>query len=598
MIDYLSKVLYILGERRKRLPILLILFLISSLSEAFGVGMIGSFIQLTADPDSMLEISILSWLYKFVRAQSIDQFIVIFGLLIIGVFLLKSLFYFIIRVTIFNFSFSQRKILVSKLLNAYLNVPYTFHLKQSSANLTKNIVVETNKFSSACLLKLLDAIANLLIIVVLFILLIRTDAVLMLTILGFFLPVFLLFYFLRKKFVMWGRLKSQSQKRMIQIINHSLGGLKETRVLGCEGYFQNQIDKQGQVFSRAATLFNSSQIVPRISIEAALICVVIAAIIINQYLANDSSQNFAATLGVFSIASIRLIPSTTQLMQSIGMMQNAKYALDMLYLDLKALEERDADLQRLNPDRLKASERLAFDREIKIQNLTFSYPEASRPSIVNLSMSIRKGESVALIGKSGAGKTTLVDILLGLLTPEQGDIKVDDVSVYRDLRSWQNLMGYIPQSIFLTEDSIKRNVAFGVPNHSIDVSKVMRVLDAVQLGDFIEQLPEGIDTKVGERGVRLSGGQRQRIGIARALYHDREILILDEATSALDTETEVLVNEAIKSLAGVKTLIIIAHRLSTVEHCDRLFELKEGQVINSGSYHEVVVGDDLSASLK
>lgn len=337
-----------------------------------------------------------------------------------------------------------------------------------------------------------------------------------------------------------------------------------------------------------------------------MICVVIAAIIINQYFVSEGSQNFAATLGIFSIASIRLIPSTTQLMQSIGMMQNAKYALDMLYLDLKALEKRDADLDQLavnnrreiREDQLNNSERLAFDKEIKIRDLTFSYPEATRPSIVNLSMTIRKGESIALIGKSGAGKTTLVDILLGLLTPELGDIKVDGISIYDNLRSWQNLMGYIPQSIFLTEDSIKRNVAFGVPNHLIDVEKVMKVLDAVQLGEFIEQLPEGIATKVGERGVRLSGGQRQRIGIARALYHDREILILDEATSALDTETEVLVNEAIKSLAGVKTLIIIAHRLSTVEHCDRLFEMQDGRVINSGSYDEVVVGDDLSASLK
>ncbi|MEM7591327.1 MAG: ATP-binding cassette domain-containing protein, partial [Cyanobacteria bacterium P01_A01_bin.83] len=197
--------------------------------------------------------------------------------------------------------------------------------------------------------------------------------------------------------------------------------------------------------------------------------------------------------------------------------------------------------------------------------------------------------SIALIGKSGAGKTTLVDVILGLLQPNSGDIRVDGQSIYNNLRSWQNLIGYIPQSIFLIDDTIERNVAFGVPDHMIDRTRVEKAIRTAQLEELVEQMPQGIKTMVGERGLRLSGGQRQRIGIARALYHEREILVLDEATSALDNETEKLVSEAISSLAGTKTLIIIAHRLTTVENCDRIYMMEKGRIVKSGSYQEVVL---------
>ncbi|MEM7064220.1 MAG: ATP-binding cassette domain-containing protein, partial [Cyanobacteria bacterium P01_B01_bin.77] len=220
--------------------------------------------------------------------------------------------------------------------------------------------------------------------------------------------------------------------------------------------------------------------------------------------------------------------------------------------------------------------------------VTYSYPEVETPALNDLSLVIKKGQSIAFIGKSGAGKTTLVDLILGLLVPNGGDVRVDNVSIYKDIRAWQNLVGYIPQTIFLMDDTIERNIAFGVPDELIDQTKLQKAIEAAQLGDFINTLPETINTVVGERGVRLSGGQRQRIGIARALYHEREILVLDEATSALDNETEQLVSESISALAGTKTLIIIAHRLSTIEKCDYVYMLQSGEIIKSGSYQEVV----------
>lgn len=245
----------------------------------------------------------------------------------------------------------------------------------------------------------------------------------------------------------------------------------------------------------------------------------------------------------------------------------------------------------LNPSKFSLTDRVVIDR------LTYRYPGAESNALTNLSLTLRKGESIALIGKSGAGKTTLVDVLLGLLIPQSGDIKVDGLSIYGGLRSWQDLIGYIPQTIFLTDDTIERNIAFGVPDDQIDPERIAKAVHSAQLSDLVAQLPDGLQTMVGERGTMLSGGQRQRIGIARALYHEREILVLDEATSALDNETESLISEALRELSGQKTMIIIAHRLTTVEHCDRIYDMRKGQIVRSGSYQEVVLGEQSTDSV-
>ncbi|HEY9302545.1 MAG TPA: ATP-binding cassette domain-containing protein, partial [Phormidium sp.] len=231
---------------------------------------------------------------------------------------------------------------------------------------------------------------------------------------------------------------------------------------------------------------------------------------------------------------------------------------------------------------------LSSIKQIKLDNVLYRYSEKIDPAINNISLEINQGESIAFIGKSGAGKTTLVDIILGVLTPQSGDITVNGVSIYNSLRTWQDVVGYIPQSIFLLDETIEQNIAFGVPKSQIDHERLQQSIAAAQLEEVISQLPQGIHTRVGEHGVMLSGGQRQRIGIARALYHEREVLVLDEATSALDNETEQKVSEAIRALSGKKTVIIIAHRLSTVEHCDRVYLLEQGQVVRSGKYGEVV----------
>ncbi|MGB5969403.1 MAG: ABC transporter ATP-binding protein [Spirulinaceae cyanobacterium] len=595
MINYLSKVLYVLTGRRIQLLFLLLIFGLTSILEAVGIGLIGPFLSLASQPESVQKIPMLNWLYQQLDLESTRDFIPILGLTIIIVFCLKSGFYFLARSYIFKFSFTQKSILISRLLSAYIKVPYTFYLSRNTASIMKNIITETTKFTLQCLLPILTGIANLVVIVFLLIVLAYTDLSLLVMILGIILPTFFLFQRLGKQFKKWGDTKSISQQEMIKVINHGLGGIKEMRVIGCERYFENQMKEQAENYSQAATLFQSAQLLPRILIETTLVVFLIAFLSLSFVFSQSNFENITAIMGVFAVAVVRLIPASSQFIQALGQIRNSTYALDMLYLDLKEIEKqtltgsslftKSSLSQVIDP----INQVMDFNEQIDLTNVSYRYPNVDEEAIKDISLTIKKGQSIALIGKSGAGKTTLVDVILGLLEPQNGDIRVDGISVYKDVRSWQNLIGYIPQSIFLTDDTVERNIAFGVPDELIDSQRIDQAIEAAQLVELIEQLPQGIKTKVGERGVRLSGGQRQRIGIARALYHQREILVLDEATSALDNETERLVSEAINSLAGTKTMIIIAHRLSTVENCDFVYMLEEGHVTKSGSYEEVVL---------
>lgn len=597
MLQFASKFFYVLPSPNSKLVLLVFILIFNSFLEAVGIGLIGPFIKVASTPDIVHSIAPLEYIYKTFNVQSSSQFIPILGAIVAVVFCLRSLSYLFARAYIYHFCFRQNELLISKLLKAYLEIPYTFHLKCNTASIVKNILIEVSGFAQNCLLASLMAISNAIIAIALLILLANTSPLLLILILGSLIPMFLFLKIFRGKFARWGKDKSQSNQEMIRILNHSLGSIKETRIIGCEDYFNNQIQEQGKRFSRSSTFFHSSQVVPKILIESLLVIFVIAYISFYQIINQQSIEDLTAVLGVFAVAALRLIPATSQFAQAMGNIQNSSYTLDLLYKDLKAIGQEGGgsalnhnyeqqglaglhDRQRHNKS--------GFLSEISLINVRYRYPGASDSAINDISLKIRKGQSVAFIGKSGSGKTTLVDIILGLLPLTQGDIQVDGRSIYRDLREWQNIVGYIPQSIFLIDDTVERNIAFGVPDHLIDPQRMSTAVRAAQLEELVRQLPEGIKTGVGERGVRLSGGQRQRIGIARALYHEREILILDEATSALDSETENQISESISSLAGKKTLIIIAHRLSTIQHCDHIYRLDQGKVSQSGHFIEVV----------
>ncbi len=587
MLKYLRKVLYVVSFGRKQLYFLLLFFIASSIFEAFGVSLIGPFLALISKPSIVYENPISAKIFEFFSATTDKAIVLTSGAILIFLYSAKTVFYFISRHLIVRYSFLQKHLLEVRLIDSYLRIPYVFHLNRNSSDLTENIVIGSYQFSVNCLIPLLEMISNAIVGLVLIFLLAKTDILFFVLTLLIITPTAVLVVISGKLQKKWGAEQTIAQKGVMKSVGHSLGGLKETKVIGCEGFFRDELRRESVNYFHAATKEYSIYWLPRVFLEGLLLILVIVYILVSYIYKGASVTDLASVMGVFAAAAIRLIPAASQVSQGFGKLQASSYVVNLLYADLKQIEEQKAFLSGSTASVVR-SENSHFYDAITLDKVSYSYPNAHRLAVDSVSMIIKKGQSVGLVGRSGSGKTTLVDILLGLLFPQSGDIKVDGKSIYDDMNQWRSLLGYIPQSIFLTDDTIRGNVAYGVPKDLIDDKRVYEALKAAQLEDLIASLPEGLDTSVGERGVRLSGGQRQRIGIARALYHNREILILDEATSALDTETENLISDAINSLAGTKTLIIIAHRYSTIQNCDVIYKLEEGKLVQTGSYEEVI----------
>ncbi|MEL6581461.1 MAG: ABC transporter ATP-binding protein, partial [Cyanobacteria bacterium J06621_12] len=567
---------------------MIVLFIFSSVLEIVGIGAIAPFIELAGEPTSINRYPFLAKLLELSQITDENRFVAILGLVAILLFCAKVFIAWLTQVVIFKFSCRQQKLLIERLLNRYLSAAYTYHLNKNSSFIIDNVTEVANRFT-VIIQPLFVAISNIFVATALFLLLWYTNSSIMLVLLAVLLPMVLLIHSLRQRIRAWGEEARRSKGQLIKTINHSFGGIKETKVIGCETYFQDEISSQTRILEASQVSFFNINTLPRYLVEVAMMTSTIG-IISFLLLVGNSIANLHGVLGVYALASIRFLPAFTQAVSGINTLRNNSYTIDRIYFDLKELEP-GSTLVYQTKNSLEAKnnlDKLTFKRSLVLDNVSYRYPSQPNYAIQNLSLTISKGGSIAFIGKSGAGKTTLVDIILGLLTASQGDIKVDGVSIYDDLRAWQNLVGYIPQSIFLSDDSIKHNIAFGVPDRLVDLDRLHQAIETAQLSEVVNNLPHGIETRVGERGVMLSGGQRQRVGIARALYHEREILILDEATAALDNETEKLVADAINSLSGKKTLIMIAHRLSTVEKCDFIYHLNRGRLIESKGYQEVI----------
>ena len=593
MLQIVKRLLYIIPANKLSLAVMVFIFILSSGLEVIGIGAIAPFINLAINPTLIHK---YSWSEKLFEVSAIDdeaRFIAFLGLMLILLFCSKVVVAWLTQVYIFKFSCRQQRLLINQLLDRYISAPYTYYLEKNSTYVVDNIIEIANKFNFI-VQPLFVAIANIFISASLFVLLWYTSSTVMLILLAILLPVVIVINSFKQKVRAWGKQNRQSKGQLLKTINHSLGGIKETKVIGCENYFKDEVLFHTKELEASQSSFFGFNILPRFLIEAVMLISTIS--IISYFLFTGKNVNqLQGVLGVYALASIRFLPAFSQLIGGVNALRNHSYTIDRIYFDLKELKipskDLSSDLDLYNTDTNSYSKpinKLNFSKHLSLENISYQYPNQLDYAIKNLNLLIKKGESIAFIGKSGAGKTTLVDIILGLLIPQQGDLKVDGISVYDNLRNWQNLIGYIPQSIFLADDTVKRNIAFGVPDEAIDLDKLDRAIEAAQLSEVVNNLPNGIDTRVGERGILLSGGQRQRVGIARALYHEREILVLDEATAALDNETEKLVTDAINALSGKKTLITIAHRLTTVEKCDRIFQLEKGCIVKAGKYDEVV----------
>ena len=494
---------------------------------------------------------------------------VMFGL--VAIYLVKNLFLAFLAWRQTRFAFGVQAQLSQRLFAAYLRQPYTFHLQRNSAQLIRNVTGEVGMFTEA-LVSGLNIGTELLVLAGISALLLAVEPVgTLIAVLVLGAAAWIFYLVMRARLVRWGAARQLHDGLRLQHLHQGLGGAKDVKLLGRERNFLDQYRLHNAQSARVSQLQAMLQMLPRLWLEL-LAVTGLATLVIAMLAQGRDMGTVVPTLGLFAAAAFRLMPSVNRVLASAQTLRFCLPVVGTLREELKLAAATPA-----SPPRQPAGAGGPRD-EIRLANVRYRYPSGATPALDDVSLRIARGEAVGFVGPSGSGKSTLVDVVLGLLTPEAGRVLVDGADIQRDLRAWQDQIGYVPQSIYLTDDTLRRNVAFGLPDAEIDEAAVRRAIRAAQLDEFVAGLPKGLDTMVGERGIRLSGGQRQRIGIARALYHDPAVLVLDEATSALDTATEHGVMEAVTALQGAKTVLIVAHRLSTVAHCDRLYRLEQGRI--------------------
>lgn len=540
--------------------------------ELMGVAIFSPFVNILMNPDMVQERWYLKWIYDTFRFTTSNDFLAALTGVIIFIYVFKNVFLALQKNWIYKFSYGIQLKISTKLLKTYVREPYTFHLSHNIAVLQRSLQEDTDLFTKG-IIHAMELVAEIAVCGTLGIYLFIVSKSIAVTVVILLLISLFIFTSLSRRYSKnLGKQCQQYKSNLYQWVNQSLGGIKELKILNREEYFINAYEDNYKKYVHGLRINRLIATLPKYFVEAVCMTGLLLAVLIKMFWGQkDDFTTFIPQLSVFAVAAFRLLPSVGKINEHVADILYSLPSLDLIYHDLKAIEEE--------PE-IKQKEELEwqFEKEISVKKVCYHYPDSEDMVIDNASFEIPKGKTVAFIGPSGAGKTTMVDIILGLLQPQYGRVYADDLNIHKHSYVWQKEIGYIPQVIYLSDDTIRNNIAFGVDKEQIDEQAIENALRRAQLYEFVENLPEGLDTVVGDRGVRLSGGQRQRIGIARALYHDPEVLVLDEATSALDNETEAAVMEAIDHLQGTKTILIIAHRLTTIRNVDMIYEVSGGKV--------------------
>lgn len=574
--QYLIEILYLVGESRSKLPALILLFLFSSILDLLGLGLIAPYVSLIMN----FENQNIDWIGNKIIALGLpmeQEFILIWmGVVLITVFLFKALTALYINHTIIVFSNMQEVRLKSYLMQTYQHLPYTEYIKRNSAEYVNAIIGHTISFRGALEMGL-KTLSDGIIAIAIFSLLALTNGI-ALSLLVIILGVLVFGYdrVFRSRIKEYGRQSHHYATRLVQGVNEGIEGFKEIRILGREKYFYDLIKHNAERWTQnqgKTSIISSS---PRYFLEFVLITFIVM-LVITAYLFGNNLKALVPTIGFIGMAALRLLPVIHGLSNSLVHLRHNRFAVGWLYTDLIKLKESPKSVWESSTKSTNGE-----FHELVLDGIQYFYPESKMPALDQISLRIQEGETVGFIGPSGAGKTTLVDLILGLLKPSKGSLLYNGEELKGSLSRWQSQIAYLPQQVFLIDNTLRNNVALGINDNEIDDQLVHESLNNASLQEFVDTLPQGIETKLGERGVRLSGGQRQRVAIARAFYHGRNVLVMDEATSALDHETESEIVEEIKRLKGKKTIIVIAHRLTTVQHCDRIYYLEKGKIVNSG----------------
>ena len=570
----LKKINYVLNRKQKiQLVLLLVVIFVGAFVELLGVSAILPLMEAVTNPASLYD----KWYYALAqRLFGVDEFsqmLMILAAALIIIYIVKNVYITLMYYFQYKFVFNNQRKLSFKMMKSYMEQDYLFHVSKNVAELQRNITNDVNGFFTV-VLNFLQFLAEISVFVVLTLFLMMQDlfiTLVMAGLLGIFMLIFTKFF--KKVLVEKGQENRDANVQITKWLLQSFSGIKEIKVTGSEDFFLNNYDSN---YKRMAALQRQQSIltyIPKPVMETVCVGGLLFTLVVKMYIGADDISDFVVMLSVFAVAAFRLLPSFNRMTGYLGGLMYNKPSIDAIYEDLTEIEGL------VIKKRQNEENELVFENKIRMEGICFKYPNTDKWILDNVSLEIDKNSSVAFIGASGAGKTTAADIILGLLKPQKGRILVDGFDIEKNMDKWHKCIGYIPQTIYLMDDTIKANILFGIPDEDADEKLLERSIREAQLEDFIASLKNGINTTIGDRGVKLSGGQRQRIGIARALYRNPQVLVLDEATSALDNETEKEVMQAIDNLHGTRTLIIIAHRLSTIKKCDQIYEIANGKLV-------------------
>jgi len=585
MLSVIRELFSLLSDKqRKKFYTLQILVILMAFTELLGIASIAPFMALVGDMSLLEKDGVYSKLYRLSGINDPINFLFVTGtgvLIALAVSTIVSMFT-TWRLALYGSSIGIQ--LADRLYDYYMKQGWQFHANGSSAQLTKQVSTESTRISNNIIQPLMQMNAKVVLAVFIAISILIYNPIVSIVGLLMFVSGYLLMYkFVRKALVLNGRRLSSVATNRFRLMNEGFGGIKDVLLLNRNRDFIDRFSLEGSIQAKAQGLNQTIAQVPRFFIELLAFGAMIGLVLILIKTHEGNLGNVLPVLAVYALACFKLLPALQQIYSSITTIKGNMAAFESVKEDLINSQEESVSKMSLSRSNL------SLTKGISLHNIHFAYPNKNMYAVNGVSISIPVNHVIGIVGSSGSGKSTLIDIVLGLLTPQEGKIYVDDTLITENnKRGWQDLLGFVPQSIFLSEGSIAENIAFGIPADEINYEKVTNAIDLAHLTDLVNELPEGIHTKVGERGVQLSGGQRQRIGISRALYNEADVLIFDEATSALDGITEKIIMDAIHDFTGQKTIIMIAHRLKTVQKCDTIYLMEKGKVIDQGTYQQLV----------
>ena len=586
MIAQLGRIYALLNQpQRRQLRWLLLGIVITGLLDVAGISSIFPFMAVVARPDSVQGNRVLLFLYESLGFESQYRFLFALGLVVLAIMLVGNAMAAMTSAMMLKFGHRVGSEMAIRMLASYLEKPYSFFLSRNSATMTLNVVGETGGMVLGLIVPALQTLAKMIVAVLILLLLLAVDPILAVIVaVAVGGSYFLVFLFVRRRLAVIGRLSNEANRVRHKAVTEALGGIKDIKILGRTRAYMDTFSRSSNDFARCQVQNGLISTLPRYAMESIAFGGILLILLYLLSVRRDVNQALPL-IALYAVAGYRLMPAIQQIFGGLAQVRFSLASLDNLHREITELARVPADIgmaDRQSP--------LPFNATVETRDLSFRYPAADLDALRHLNLRVAKNTTVGIVGLSGSGKTTLIDVLLGLLWPTTGLLLVDGVPVESgNLAAWRAKLGYVPQHIFLAEDTVARNIAFGLPDSEIDRVRVIRAARLASLHEFVEtELPGGYEAQVGERGIRLSGGQRQRLGIARALYHDPDVLLLDEATSALDGMTEDTIIDSLNALAHTKTIILIAHRFTTIRDCDVIYLLDAGEVVDSGTYTDLI----------